>query len=100
MTSYFKRGQPLRLTYKEKTIFGCVIDELKSTKINQDFIKEIDEEYDSDAHDETQEFELSKMKEFNNLVTDAVRRDQPKQIKKNHDLNALPPCRQPERLLL
>ena len=43
MSSYFKRGEPLKLAYREKSLFGSVIDELKSTKINQDYIKDIDE---------------------------------------------------------
>lgn len=81
MSSYFKQGTPLKIAYRDKSLFGSVIDELKATKHNN-FIKEIDDEYDSDSHDEGEEFEASKMKEFNNLVKDAARGD-PFKEKKN-----------------
>lgn len=50
MTSYFKAGPPLKIAYHDKSLFGSLIDELKSTK-NTNFIKDIDQEYDSDSHD-------------------------------------------------
>ena len=45
-------------------------------------MKDIDDELDSDGHDQTEQFEASKMKEFNNLLTDVAKRDQQKISKK------------------
>lgn len=81
MSSYFKAGPPLKISYQDKSLFGSLIDELKSTK-NINYIKDIDQEYDSDSHDEAEEFEASKMKEFNNLVKDAAKGDPFKEKKK------------------
>lgn len=55
ISSYFKQGPPLKIVYQDKSLFGSLIDELKSTK-NNNFIKEIDQQYDSDSHDEAEEF--------------------------------------------
>jgi hypothetical protein len=48
-----------------------VIDELKTIKHNN-YIKEIDDDCDSDAHDDNEDFEHSKMKEFNNLLKEVA----------------------------
>lgn len=74
MSSYFKPGPPLKISYQDKSLFVSMIEEIKSTKSNN-FIKEIDQEYDSDSHDDAEEYEESKMKEFNNLLRDAAKKD-------------------------
>lgn len=38
------------------------------------YIKEIDDDCESDAHDENEEFDTSKMKEFNNLLADVAQK--------------------------
>lgn len=68
--------------YNDKSLFGEVIDELKTIK-NNNYIKEIDDDCDSDAHDENEDFEHSKMKEFNSLLKEvAMKTHEGKRIKK------------------
>ena len=45
-----------------------MIEEIKVIK-NQGYMKEIDDDCDSDPHDENEDFDRSKMKEFNGLLS-------------------------------
>jgi hypothetical protein len=47
---------------------------LKFVKSNS-YIKELDDDCESDAHDEAEDFEQSKMREFNNLLSCAANVD-------------------------
>lgn len=51
----FKRAEPLKIVYNDKSLFGTVIEELKTIKSNN-YIKEIDDDCDSDAHDDREDF--------------------------------------------
>lgn len=49
--------EPLKITYNDKSLFGEVIEELKTIKTgNGNYIKEIDDDCDSDAHDDNEDF--------------------------------------------
>lgn len=72
--SFFKRMEPLKIIYNDRSLFGEVIDELKTMKTANTYIKELDDDCESDAHDENEEFDTSKMKEFNNLLADVAQK--------------------------
>jgi hypothetical protein len=57
------------------------MDELKTIK-NNNYIKEIDDDCESDTHDDNEDFEYSKMKEFNNLLTDVANKSMENKAKK------------------
>lgn len=64
----------MKIIYNDRSLFGEVIDELKTMKTINNYIKEIDDDCESDAHDENEEFDQSKMKEFNNLLADVAQK--------------------------
>lgn len=59
----------------EKGIFMKLLNEIKTTESQNNFqkSKNLDEDASSDEHDENEDLEKTKLKEFNNLVSESTK---------------------------